>query len=305
MDEKFKSIGEVLKHQREVLGLSLDDVEFHTHVRQHYLEALESGDIDALPSPVQGRGMLKNYAAFIGLDPDPLLIQYAEGLQQRLALKHGITTGEPNAPSAYHVPKSSKARRFFSSDLLIGISAALFFIFFILWGAIRIFSVTSESAPTPSAPSIADVLLATATPSLTPTATQATVVAPNSFPTQLLPTGTLGVGNVPVAGEGKVQIYISVLQRAYMRVSVDDEVKFDGRVLPGSAYSFVGEHKVEILTGNGAALEIYFNQEYIGNLGKVGEVVNITFNLSGISTPAPKHTQTPTSAVAQDEGTEP
>ena len=38
-----------------------------------------------LPSPVQGRGMLKNYADFLGLESDTLLLTFADGLQTGLA----------------------------------------------------------------------------------------------------------------------------------------------------------------------------------------------------------------------------
>ena len=60
----FNEIGTSLREQRELLGLSIEDVENHTHLRRHYLLALEAGDLDGLPSPVQGRGMLNNYATF-------------------------------------------------------------------------------------------------------------------------------------------------------------------------------------------------------------------------------------------------
>ena len=68
-DAIFIEIGRTLRHQREILGLSLEDVEKHTHLRLHYLKALEAGDLSAMPSPVQGRGMLHNYGEFLGLDP--------------------------------------------------------------------------------------------------------------------------------------------------------------------------------------------------------------------------------------------
>ena len=59
-DAIFKELGLKLRSQRELMGLSLDDVERHTHLRMHYVRALEEGDISHLPSPVQGRGMLSN-----------------------------------------------------------------------------------------------------------------------------------------------------------------------------------------------------------------------------------------------------
>ena len=47
-------------------------------------------------------------------------------------------------------------------------------------------------------------------------------------------------------GEQAVQVYLTIRQRAWMRVIVDGEIQFDGRVLPGSAYPFVGDTQVEV-----------------------------------------------------------
>ena len=91
----FEEIGQKLQQQHQRLGLSLEDVEKYTHLRVRYMQALESGSLDDLPSPVQGRGMLKNYAIFLGMDPEPLLLSFAEGLQVRLAVAQQATRPAP------------------------------------------------------------------------------------------------------------------------------------------------------------------------------------------------------------------
>ncbi len=81
----FIAIGKTLCQRRESLSLTLDEIERHTHVGKHYLQALEAGEFGRLPSSVQARGMLNNYAHFLDLDVDALLLTFAEGLQtQRL-----------------------------------------------------------------------------------------------------------------------------------------------------------------------------------------------------------------------------
>ncbi len=71
----FSAIGMALRQRREALSLSLEEIERHIHVRKHYLDALETGEYDHLPSSVQARGMLQNYAGFLGLDVDTLLLK--------------------------------------------------------------------------------------------------------------------------------------------------------------------------------------------------------------------------------------
>jgi hypothetical protein len=77
-----------------------------------------------------------------------------------------------------------------------------------------------------------------------------------------------------------------------MRVTVDGEVEFEGRIVPGNAYTFSGEGNIQLITGNGAALEVYFNQKYLGLLGDFGEVVNLDFSAEGLSRPTPTITPT-------------
>jgi cytoskeleton protein RodZ len=304
----FKEVGQRMKTHRELLGLSLDDVVRHTHLRRHYLEALEAGAIELLPSPVQGRGMLNNYATFLGMDPDAVLLRFAEGLQAGLAAKQAdrppaserraATRPRPRLPS---LALPTFLRRLLSNDLWIGGLLAIFLLGFALWGAIRIFSIRSAEAPAPTAPSIAEVLLTTetATPTQTPTPVTPTAV-PGPF---VLPATqvedeqtTAEVTLPPDSGQG-VQVYITVNQRAWMQVKVDDEVEFEGRVLPGSAYSFAGDEQISVLTGNGAALQIFFNQQDQGLMGAFGQVVNRVYTQEGIQTPTatitPTSTRTP------------
>lgn len=291
----FKEVGKLLLHQRELLGLSVEDIERHTHLRRHYLQALEAGDLEGLPSPVQARGMLNNYAVFLGLDPEPLLLRFADGLQAQLQAKrairseHSLTTARPEQPSPAPV------RRLFSNDMLIGGSVALFLIVFVVWGAIRIFTTVSTSASTATAPSIAEVLLATSTPSETPTSLPPSATAPppqQLFPTFPVVSGTV-TGTVPGPQEIGVQVYLTIRQRAWLRVTVDGKVEFDGRVTPGSAYPFVGGNQVEVLTGNGAAIQVFFNGEDYGVMGKFGELIDQIYTPQGILAPTATITRTP------------
>lgn len=293
----FTEVGQSLQRQRELLGLSLDDIERHIHLRQHYLKALEAGDLERLPSPVQGRGMLNNYAVFLGLDPEPLLLRFADGLQARLAASRAASPAVHSTSPRRKPLLPTPLRRLISIDILIGIAVAFFLLLFTVWGAIRIFAMTSEQEPTPTAPSIADVLLAspTATTTHTPEPPTATIPAPPQvFPTPALATDSETGNPVLLSPQEGLQVYVTVRQRAWMRATVDGEVEFEGRVLPGSAYPFVGESQIEIQTGNGAALQVFFNGIDLGVLGTFGQVVSRIYAQEGIITPTPSHTPTET-----------
>ena len=317
----FEEIGERLRKQRELLGLSINDVARHTHLRHHYVRALESGDLDHLPSPVQGRGMLKNYATFLGLDPDPLLLRFADGLQARLAVRKAA---QEDAQEKGELPRQvihpmrvlpRPIRRVLTGESLLVSALAVFILVFVFWGALRVFTLQSEEPPLPTAPSIADVLLATETASPSPTPIAATPTVP-SPPTQPAEVASIEeTAAPPPGGSEPVQLYLTVHQRAYVRVTVDGEVEFEGRMLPGTAYNFAGQETVEILTGNGAALQVFFNQQDQGLMGLFGEVVDHVYTRHGIVlptatitptiSPTPRTTPTPTSTQAPGLSTPP
>src|SRR5438034_9844393 len=71
------SIGARLRHERELLGMSLEEVARATRIPAPSLERIESDRFDDLPGEVFVRGFLKSYARTVGLDADEALAQYS------------------------------------------------------------------------------------------------------------------------------------------------------------------------------------------------------------------------------------
>ncbi len=69
----IQELGIVLRERREAMGASLAEVETATRIRQKYLAALESDDWHLLPGEIVGRGFLRNYATYLGLDQTELV----------------------------------------------------------------------------------------------------------------------------------------------------------------------------------------------------------------------------------------
>ncbi len=68
-----KQFGQLLREKRESRYLSLPDVEIATRIRADHLQALERGDLEALPGAAYAEIYLREYAHFLDLDPEPLL----------------------------------------------------------------------------------------------------------------------------------------------------------------------------------------------------------------------------------------
>lgn len=58
---------------REAKGVDLLRAERETKIRRQYLAAMERGAWEELPAGVYARGFLRNYAIFLGMDPDEVL----------------------------------------------------------------------------------------------------------------------------------------------------------------------------------------------------------------------------------------
>lgn len=67
------SIGALLRERREALGATLAEVEAATKIRQKYLSALEADEWQSLPGEVVGRGFLRNYAGYLGMEPTEII----------------------------------------------------------------------------------------------------------------------------------------------------------------------------------------------------------------------------------------
>ena len=70
------SLPERLYAARERKGVDLYRAERDTKIRARYLGALERGDYKDLPGAVYTKGFLRNYAMYLGLDPDEVLGQW-------------------------------------------------------------------------------------------------------------------------------------------------------------------------------------------------------------------------------------
>lgn len=68
----YEDLGHYLRDVRESMKLDTREVAERLHIRAKYLEAMEAGDMAALPGKVYVRGYLRQYAAFLGLNQNEI-----------------------------------------------------------------------------------------------------------------------------------------------------------------------------------------------------------------------------------------
>lgn len=74
---ELTGIGAQLRQAREAQGLAIDDVALQLKFAPRQIESLEQERFDRLPGPTIARGMVRNYARLLKLDPEPLIVRLA------------------------------------------------------------------------------------------------------------------------------------------------------------------------------------------------------------------------------------
>jgi cytoskeletal protein RodZ len=291
-DRIFVEIGAQLRERRELISLTVEEVERHTKLRAAFITALEMGDYDKLPSPVQTRGMLANYAAFLDMDADTILLRFADGLQARRHEKYAETPREKIQTQVN--PSMPMLRSFIAGDLIFGVVMIAALVGLVIWGVGSVVSSQEAKSAEPTAPSIADVIGNNA-PTESVGMTFVPVDEKLATPT-LDPLLTL---ESPPTVESTANVVVSVfaLERVFVRISVDGKVSFEGRLAPREVKVFEADDQVVILTGNAAALRVTYNGDDLGLMGNVGEVVSRVYLITGIATPTATISPTPTNTL--------
>jgi cytoskeleton protein RodZ len=72
----MSSLGENLRRERELRDIPLAEIAAATKINSRFLEAIERDDFDSLPGGIFARSFVRSYAAYLGLDPEPVLAEY-------------------------------------------------------------------------------------------------------------------------------------------------------------------------------------------------------------------------------------
>jgi cytoskeletal protein RodZ len=91
--------GEHLKREREMRGVSLEEISAATRIGTRFLEAIENDQWDQLPGGVFNRGFIRSIARFLGLDEDSLVAEYALG-------SHGTAAVDRAAELPKEIPRN-------------------------------------------------------------------------------------------------------------------------------------------------------------------------------------------------------
>ena len=112
-----ENFGSYLKHERELRGVSLEEISGVTNIPLRFLKALEENCFDELPGEVFIKGYIRSYANIIGSDFEEMLNIYKEFLE--FQNPENIPPSKPSLGSQY--------KTFLKFGFVIFLVAALIF----------------------------------------------------------------------------------------------------------------------------------------------------------------------------------
>jgi len=294
-----ESLGTLLRQKREALGLTLEEVERRTYIRQKFLAGIEADDHSLIPSVAQARGFIRSYAAFLGLDAD-----------ETFARVGGTRPRPPQPPpsSARVAPEARRPiasrttlwRRFMRLDVLLSTGLSLIVIGLLGWGAVQLAHFLANESPGAAATGAFVASFARPTSSET-AATPVAGEAGGKLTSEPLPVAAgelVTAAPTPLGGVyTSVRLRLEAVHRSYVRVIVDGKQQFAGRLPPGQHLEFEGTQSVAVIAGDGAAIRVIYNDVDQGTQGGVGEAIIRVWTLAGMKTPTPSVTPTATATV--------
>ena len=142
-----RRLSERLYAARKRKGVDLYRAERETKIRARYLGALERGDDADLPGGVYTKGFLRNYALYLGLDPDEALSQWRRERGERGERAERRAQG---SRSAYRRPPTHRwttKRPTFSPGMVVVALLAIVVLGFGAYLGIQILRFTKPPSP--------------------------------------------------------------------------------------------------------------------------------------------------------------
>jgi len=258
------SLGAWLRHARESQHIDLEDVVRSLRIRRQYLQALEIGDYEALPGSIQARGFLRNYVRFLGLPVEDALARYDAEIsgqplpprmpQVEIPTRGGSRTWAPPPPSLEQERVAVRANASGSLGQILGV-VLLFFALVAVGSFLWLQFGSDEAAGSTAVPTTAMPRDAEGSLQVMPT--------PTPQPTPAF----------PILGDGTVRIRLVPTGHAWISVSADASIVFQGIADPQQLVEAVAEEILIVSTGDGGAFRLYVNGTDWGMLGDQAEVV--------------------------------
>lgn len=253
----MKDIGNFLKERREAKGISLIEVEKDLKIRKKYLQALEEGNIDAIPGKTYLIGYLRNYSRYLGIDEENInqIIQNYNNLEKQ---KVGLEETKKKNIYLKGKDKSVFGRKRFTFPVkyvyLTSFVLIIFIGLFLLTRSLK----EAQNIPVPS-PEIGNETNLTIDEKANDISTLTEENTESEAEAIIAESSTQDI----VLAEKLPILKLIANDRAWLKVISEDKIIFEGILFEGEEFFWETDQSLEIITEYPAKIETYYDDEPI------------------------------------------
>jgi len=255
------TFGEHLRREREMRGVSLQEVAQATRIGPRFLEALESERWQDLPGGVFNRGFLRSIARYLGLDEEALVAEYAQATNDHPQLAEWATSsGDGRA-----APRARGGRRLaFLTTLLVIVAAGAGG----WWGWTQYGPVLSAWWNPP--PPVTGLK-----PPANPPSTFASVPG----------NGTVIIDADRQLVPAELELRVEVIRTTEVTIGGDGKTLFQGRMSRGESRLFKARERFNVSAKNSFALILELNGVSMPPMGQPDSPGSITLTRKDLAQP--------------------
>lgn len=296
----MSGFGDKLRREREMRGVSLEEIAESTKIGTRSLRALEDEDFEKLPGGIFNRGFVRAYSRFLGLDEEQTVTDFDSAWKEYQAAK--APAPELQIPVDANEEKSGPSWLLIGALLLV-IAAAAGWLWVKRQKAENVSSASATASSTPSQPQ--GNAPSQAVPSSSPTVAPAPSSAPaasasavseptNSTKSEVSQPGpktSLATAQKPQLEGGKADasptsaaIHLEVFAReaSWLSVSADGKNLGQGILAAQKSRTIRAQREVHLRVGNVTAVEVSFNGKAINIDGEPRQAKDLIFTPDGL-----------------------
>jgi cytoskeleton protein RodZ len=298
--------GEHLRREREMRGVSLEEISAASKISIRFLQAIENEELAKLPGGIFTRSFVRTYARYLGLDEERVLAdcQLTDQQKPEVDIRH-ITANRA-------LPHGPASRTRIIALLMAGVLLAGGYVLFRYSRRIMeqrssnpmVSPVSTPASGTNPPTSVTPVqsskpALPERNPSLTATSTSpaGAVTAPGAPPggppspgANVNPaneSATSGAaGEVPAHTDLVLQV--AATERAWVAVDADGKTVLQKVLNPNEVENLKGHNSFDVTIGNAQGVVLTLNGETLKPLGRRGEVKSIHLTRDDLKNAAPE-----------------
>jgi cytoskeleton protein RodZ len=249
-----QELGAELKRIREQKGYSLDDVQQATKIRTRYLEAIEAGELSALPGMVYVRGFIKSYADFLEINGQELLDQFGLAAEKTDAQMEPVRLNQKKERTLGKTPFNPRLLP--QVVAVIGILSLITATYAYMVNRDEVQGVGDDQAQTQAAdtqqqapqPAPDQKPEPAPEPPEPKTVVQETKKEPNQTTYQ-------------VSGTSSMTMVLAVADDCWMEVKADGKVMESGIVKAGESRTWKANQSISVFTGKSKVMTVKINDQ--------------------------------------------